>query len=247
MSIGLFHKKVKVNMRTQTISFPERQVLCVIPDKLEDLAEAIAGMGLENSHPVIVLLGGDIQAPQATATEQVIITLAKIAEDMKALVICGGVDTGVMAKIGQVRSKNQYQFPLVGITLEDLVSWPGGPRSTKLLWWGTKRWQLEPHYSHFILVPGSEPGDESPWVVEAATILSKGHPSVTILINGGELSRKDIELSIEHGRPVVALGGTGQLANDLAMEPDRNKLITVVPVHDESRLSKSIRAALSVQ
>lgn len=232
-------------MRTQTISFPERQVLCEFPEKQEELAEAISAMGLENSHPVIVLLGGNIHSPQAQVTEQVIGTLAKIAEDMKALVICGGIDTGVMAKIGQVRSKKKYQFPLVGITLEALVTWPGGPHSTNMLWWGTKRWQLEPHYSHFILVPGSEPGDEAPWVVEAATILSKGHSSVTILINGGEISRKDIALSIEHGRPVIALGGTGQLANDLAMELDRNKLITVVPVNAESRLNQSIKKALS--
>ena len=65
-----------------------------------------------------------------------------------------------------------------------------------------KRWQLEPHYSHFILVPGSQFGDESAWIVDTAT-LSKGNRSVTILINGGEISRKDIELSLEHSRPVI--------------------------------------------
>jgi hypothetical protein len=232
-------------MRTQTISFPERQVLCVFPDKPANLSEAISGMGLEAGYPVIVLIGGNIQEQQAVITDRVIQALAKIAEDMKALVICGGTDMGVMAEIGRLRSNNHYQFPLVGVTLEALVTWPEGPHSTNMLWWGTKRWQLEPHYTHFILVPGSEFGDESPWIVDAATLLSTGHQSVTILINGGDVSRKDIALSIEHGRPVIAVGGTGRLANDLAMEPHRGNLIAVIPAYDEARLNESIRAALS--
>jgi len=119
-------------------------------------------------------------------------------------------------------------------------------RNTKFLRWGKQRWQLESHYSHFILVPGSEFGDESPWIVDAATILSKGHQSVTILINGGEVSRKDIELSLEKGRPVVALSRTGRLADEFSREPDRNKLITIVSANDERRIIEVVQAALSV-
>jgi len=231
-------------MRTQNILFAERQVFCVFPDKPANLEKAIAALGLETGYPVIVLIGGGIQEKQAHITSDVIKILAGIAEDMHTLMICGGTDMGVMAEIGQVRQQNNYKFPLVGVTLEALVTWPGGPRSTKLLWWGTKRWELAPLYSHFILVPGSEFGDESPWIVEAATQLSKGHRSVTILINGGDVSRKDIKLSIESGRPVIALGGTGRLANDLAMEDNRDNLIAVVPAYDGKRVAEAIRAAL---
>jgi hypothetical protein len=160
------------------------------------------------------------------------------------LVICGGTDMGVMAEIGQTRKQNGYKFPLVGITLKALVTWPGGPHNRHFLWWGKKRWGLAKHYSHFILVPGSEFGDESPWIVEAATLLSKGQRSVTILINGGNVSRKDIELSVKNGRPVIALGGTGRLANELASEPRQN-LITIIPGNAESRVAEAVRAAIS--
>ena len=153
---------------------------------------------------------------------------------------------GVMAEIGQIRSQNQYNFPLVGVTPEELITWPRGPRSTKFLWWGKQRWQLESHYSHFILVPGSQFGDESTWISDTAILLSKDHQSVTILINGGEVSRKDIELSLEDGRPVIALGGTGRLANDLAIEPDRHKLLTVIPANTQQRIVEAIEAALSI-
>jgi hypothetical protein len=136
---------------------------------------------------------------------------------------------------------------LVGVTPEELVTWPGGPHSTKLLGWGKKRWQLEPHYSHFILVPGSQFGDESPWIVDTATLLSKDQRSVTILINGGEVSRKDIQLSLEKGRQVIALSRTGRLADELARQPQRDNLITVLPVNAEKSIAEVVQTALSIK
>jgi SLOG in TRPM, prokaryote len=143
-------------MRTHNIYFSKQQTLCVFPDERSDLAEAISELGLEDNHPVIVLIGGDIDKREALPTRQAIITISKIAENLNAVVVCGGTDMGVMAEIGQMRWRKSYHYPLVGVAPEALVTWPGGPRSTKFLWWGKKRWHLEPHYSHFVLVPGSK-------------------------------------------------------------------------------------------
>jgi hypothetical protein len=234
-------------MRAQTISFPDRQTPCVFPDERSDLPEAISELRLADHYPVIVMIGGGIAEHDAKATQHAILTIAKIAEEKNVAVICGGTDMGVMAAIGQIRSQNQYQFPLIGITLEELVTWPNGPHSSHFLWWGTKRWNLEPHYTHFILVPGNKFGDESPWIVDAATILSKGDPSVTILLNGGEVSRRDIELSLEKGRAVIAVSRTGRLADEFAGQSDRNKLIAIAPANVEQRIVELVQAALSVK
>jgi len=234
-------------MRTQKIEFPSQEVLCAFPSERSELVQAISELKLnDDSYPVIVLIGGAIDEHHADATRRAIQTISRVAEDLNALVICGGTDMGVMAEMGQIRWKSGYTFPLVGVAPEALVTWTDGPHSTKFLWWGTRRWQLEPHYSHFILVPGSEFGDESPWIFDTATILSKGQQSVTLLINGGEVSRKDIDLSLENGRPVIALSRTGRLADELAMEPERHPLITIVPATAEQRFVEALRAALSV-
>jgi hypothetical protein len=233
-------------MLTKKIDFPDGQVLCVFPDVLSDLVKALSELRLENDYPVIVLIGGGIGDFEAKVTQQAIQTIAGIAEEINALVICGGTDMGVMAGIGQTRTQNHYKFPLVGITLEELVTWPDGPHSTKFMWWGKQRWQLEPHYSHFMLVPGSEFGDESQWIVDAATALSKGQRSITILINGGEVSRKDIELSLDCGRPVIALSRTGRLADEISRDMDRNKLITVIPANRAERIVEIIKKVLLV-
>lgn len=237
----------KMIMRTQKISFSGQQIICVFPDERSDLPQAISELHLSANSPVIVLIGGEIDELQAEVTRRAVQTISKIAEDINAVVICGGTDMGVMAEIGQMRLKNHYTFPLIGVAPEELVTWPDGPRSTKFLWWGKQRWQLVPHYSHFILVPGSQFGDESPWIVDAATLLSKGHQSVTILINGGEVSRKDIELSLEKSRPVIALSRTGRLADELSRQPQRHKLITVVPANADQRIVEVVREVLSVK
>ena len=232
-------------MRTQKINFPDYQTLCVFPSERSELAQAMAELGLKGSYPVIVLIGGGIDEQQADVTRRAIETISKTAEDLNAVVVCGGTDMGIMAEVGQIRSQQGYKFPLIGVTPEELVTWPGGPHSGKFLGWGEKRWQLEPHYSHFILVPGSQFGDESPWIIDTATQLSKEHGSVTILINGGEVSRKDIELSLEKGRPVIALSRSGRLADELARQPERDNLIKVVPANAEQRIVEAIQAALS--
>ena len=233
-------------MRTETINFPNRKTLGVFPNERSNLAQAIGELGLKGGHPVIVLIGGEIEEQQRDVTRQAIQSIAKTAEDMDAVVICGGTDMGVMAEIGQVRSQNGYKFPLVGVTPEELVTWPGGPHNTKFLWLGKERWQLEAHCSHFILVPGSQFGDESLWIRDAAILLSKGQQSVTILINEGEVSWKDIEVSLENGRPVIALSNSGRQADELERQPDRNNLITILPIIAQQAIAEDLRAALSV-
>ena len=233
-------------MRTQKINFLDHQTLCIFPTERSELAQATVDLGLKGHYPVIVLIGGEIDEKQAELTRRALQAVSKAAEDMNAVVICGGTDMGVMAEIGQIRTRNGYKFSLVGITPEELVTWPGGPRGTKFLWWGTQRWQLESHHSHFILVPGSQFGDEAPWIVDTATLLSKGHRSVTILINGGEVSRKDIELSLENGRPVIVVSRTGRLADELARQPERNNLISVLPANAEKSIAEAVQIALSM-
>ena len=150
----IMNMRKKGIMRTQTINFPDQQTLCVFPAERSNLAEAISELGLKDHYPVIVLIGGEVDEKQVDITRRAIEMISRIAEDMQAAVICGGTDMGVMAEIGRIRSRESYKFPLIGVAPEELVTWPGGPSDTKFLWWGKQRWQLESHYSHFILVPG---------------------------------------------------------------------------------------------
>lgn len=74
---------------------------------------------------------------------------------------------------------------------------------------------LEPHHTHFVLVPGSQWGDESAWIAQIPTVLSGGLPSVTVLINGGEITWKDAQESVKAKHPIVAIAGSGRTADIL--------------------------------
>ena len=65
-----------------------------------------------------------------------------------------------------------------------------------------------------------------------------GQPSVTLLVNGGEIAYQDIELSLEAGRPAIVISGTGRTADDIAGTPPatpraralaRSPLVQVIP------------------
>jgi hypothetical protein len=81
-------------------------------------------------------------------------------------------------------------------------------------------------------------GDESPWLSRVAAVLSDGQPSVTLLVNGGEIAYRDLALSLDAGRPAIVIAGTGRTADDIAASPPatpraralaRSPMVQVVP------------------
>jgi hypothetical protein len=218
---------------------------CALPNDVEELEQTVTQMGLVD-RPVIVLIGGHILPEHANVTIQAIDVIAKTAELLDAALICGGTDVGVMAAIGKSRGRNGYQFPLIGIAPEGSVTWPEGPRNGSLLLSGNEREQLEPHHTHFILVPGNEFGDETKWIVRAASMIATGkNKSVMVLANGGKVSQMDVEEGLNADRPLIVLAGTGRLADEIASHPIRNNLIKIVPAHNRRLLTETLKAILA--
>src|SRR5215216_2026424 len=230
-------------MQIEKIVFGKSNVaLCALPNDIEELEQTVMQMGLVD-RPVIVLIGGHVFPEHVTVTVQAVEVIAKVADVLDAALICGGTDVGVMSAMGKIRGRNGYQFPLIGIAPEGIVTWPEGPRNGMLVFPGNEREQLEPHHSHFILVPGSNFGDETKWIVRAATMIAAGrNKSVTVLANGGKVSQMDVEEGLNAGRPLLVLAGTGRLADDIASYPTKNSLIKIIPAHNRRLVGETLRA-----
>lgn len=219
--------------------------LCALPNDIEELEQAVTQMGLVD-RPVIVLIGGHIFPEHANVTNQAIEVLSKTAEVLDAAILCGGTDIGVMAAVGKARGHSSFQFPLVGIAPEGSVTWPEGPRNLNLLPVGGEREQLEPHHSHFILVPGSQFGDETKWISRAASMIATGrNKSVSVLVNGGKVSQMEVDESLSANRPLIVLSGTGRLADEIANGPVRDNLIKIIPAPNRRLLSETLRMLLA--
>jgi hypothetical protein len=88
---------------------------------------------------------------------------------------------------------------------------------------------LDPNHTHFFLIPGDDWGDESSWIAKIATAITRDakatltggvsnlQKSITVLINGGNISRTDVEYSLLENRPTFVIRGTGRMADEITI------------------------------
>lgn len=188
-------------------------VKTVLLDSDRDLQNALDRLGLKNG-PVLVLVGGAGSMHPLTEPPGLhklfFEVLAPLAESLHAIVIDGGTDVGIMRLMGAARSGIRGTFPLLGIAAIGTVDLPD--RSGQ----GPETAALEPRHSHFLIVPGSRFGEESPWIAKAASRLAEGHRSLTLVINGGAITLRDISFSVREKRPVLVISGSGRTADRVA-------------------------------
>lgn len=178
-----------------------------------DLSVALKKIGLHPPRPVLVVIGGASKlsdADLARVRSLFVEALAPLAKALGAIVVDGGTDAGVMRLMGQARAAIAAKFPLVGVTPVGLATLPHSPSSSP------EASPLEPHHTHFVLVPGSSWGDESPWLSRVASTLSGKVPSAVVLVNGGEITWKDVSYNVKANRPVIVVAGSGRVADILA-------------------------------
>lgn len=172
-----------------------------------EIPEALNQLGIPHPKPVIVLVGGasGIGWLDKFPMRKAIGVITKLAEKTQSVVLDGGTQAGIMQEIGKQRKKGKYSFPLVGVVFDSLIM-KEDPKSI-----------LDPNHTHFFLIPGDDWGDESAWISKIATSIAGDNKSITILVNGGNISRTDVEYSLLENRPVFIMRGTGRLADEITL------------------------------
>jgi hypothetical protein len=218
-----------------------------------DVAAALDGLGLRRGRPVLVLVGGadGMTEEHLDALQTVLREVAlPLLHRLDAVVVDGGTDSGVMRVIGRVRGAGRASFPLVGVAAEGTIVLPGADARTP------DAADLEPHHTHFVLVPGRDWGDESPWIGAVADAVADGARSATLVVNGGKIALMDAQASIDRGRRLVVLSGTGRTADAIAdarTDPGANpeataiataELTTIAPVGDADAIRDALESAL---
>lgn len=184
----------------------------IYPDSEADLVVTLQELGL-TQQPTLVVIGGasKLSADDFARVQQLFTdVLAPLAQKWQAAVIDGGTDAGVMRLMGQARQQIGGDFPLIGVAPIDLATLPTQTDG------GSDAAPLEQNHTHFVLVPGSNWGDESHWIAQLATALAGHHPSVTVLINGGEVTWRDALQSVKAEREILVIAGSGRTADILA-------------------------------
>lgn len=187
---------------------------------------------LEIPHPktAIVLVGGagGIGFLDKFPMRKAVGVVAKLAEETRAVVVDGGTQAGIMTEIGRQRKRNKYTFPLIGVVFDTLLM-KEEPASI-----------LDSNHTHFLLIPGDDWGDESSWISKIATVIAGENKSITVLVNGGRISRSDVEYSLLEKRPTFVMRGTGRLADEITLTGN------VIPI-DISRKPEEILEILKTK
>ncbi|MFE1591871.1 hypothetical protein [Nocardia sp. NPDC058705] len=220
---------------------------------LDAIDESLRRTTLSSGRPVLVLVGGaaglpvDADSPLACLLVEHVVPMV---EQLGAVVVDGGTDAGVMRMIGDARRSADATFQLVGVVAEGTVRLPGAPPPRSPDWA-----HVEPGHTDIVLVPGSEWGDESPWLAAVATAIAGSAGSVTLLVNGGAIAYVDVLNSLAVGRAAVVLAGSGRTAdeiadaratgtNDRAVAIADSPLTTVVSIADPVAVAAALRVRL---
>ena len=172
-----------------------------------EIQEALTQLEIPHPKTAIVLVGGagGIGFMDKFPMKKAINIVAQLAEDTHSVIVDGGTHAGIMAEIGNQRKKNNFTFPLVGVVFDSLVI-NEDPKSI-----------LDENHTHFFLIPGSDWGDESGWIAKIATVIAADEKSITILVNGGDISRTDVEYGLLENRPAYIMRGTGRMADEITV------------------------------
>ncbi len=172
------------------------------PDQLEAARKLL---GIRPDCPTIVLVGGagGMDAENIAAIREFFENhLVPFIDNHQLAVLDGGTNAGIMEAIGTARRHLSARFPLIGVLVETLARLTPGI--------------LQKDHTHFVFTPGSDWGDETPWLGNLAGAIAGRSRSLTVLVNGGEIAWRDAAASIAAGRPVLVAEGSGRTADKIS-------------------------------
>lgn len=180
------------------------------------VASVLKALEIEQPKTLIMLAGGAASLDETLRPHLVQLFsrgIAPAAADTDALIIDGGTEAGTMAMMGQGVAEAGRNSILLGVAAAGKVTYPGGPAEGRI----EDSAPLDPNHSHFVLVESDEWGGETETMYELAEELGKEIPVLTILVNGGQVAKREVLQSVRRGWPIIVIEGTGRLADEIAI------------------------------
>ncbi|MGQ9625275.1 MAG: hypothetical protein ACUVV0_00005 [Anaerolineae bacterium] len=223
-------------LKTETIHFPNgNKALMVRVPGDGDAEQVIKALGLPRPRAVLLPHGGAAHLPadkEAQLRCLIKYGIAKACAREDILVIDGGTQAGVMAMMGEGLAEMGRSAPLLGVAPAGLVTYPGGPPVSGDIA------PLEPNHSHFVLVEGDEWGSETDLMFRLAEKMAEGVLSVALLVDGGQVTRKEALYNVRRGREVIVIQGSGRVADEIADAFQREQKVENAEILEITRNGK---------
>jgi len=142
---------------------------------------------------------------------EVLLLLRRVVADRDAVFITAGADVGVVHLLGVALEGVDGKLPpFVAVAPSGrVVTGEEKPTDGEL--------PLNPNHDVAVLVPGKNWGEETPALFRTVdAITGKRGRSAALLIGGDERARAQVVVHLAGNRPLVAVAGTGGLADEIA-------------------------------
>jgi hypothetical protein len=201
-------------MRKNTISFENGNRAVVITARRDASAQAILdALEITSPRAVILLFGGAAGLDDSRKAHLATLFadgVTPVAAELKALIIDGGTQSGVMAIMGEAVARSPRTFQLLGIAPKGKIMHPEIADASAI----SDGTPLEPNHSHFVLVESNEWGGETGKMLELARAFNA--PIVAILVNGGAIAADEALQSVRNGWQLLVVEGSGRFADELS-------------------------------
>ncbi|MDZ4669228.1 MAG: hypothetical protein SH821_00015 [Phototrophicales bacterium] len=189
--------------------------------------DAVAALNIPPVNGILTFHGGGsgMEQPLISKLEQFFYEgLMPFAESHRLMMVFGGTRAGAMEALGNAYHHAKATTPLIGVCPFGAITYPKHPFSKSNLIGraiarllgvdpNQERYSLQPYYTHFVLLESGVFGDESPIIVNMSK-LAKHH--LAIVVNGGEITQKEVLEQIKQKRIILTIKGSGRYADELA-------------------------------
>jgi hypothetical protein len=178
-------------------------------------ADVLKILGIQQPKALFMVVGGASKLDDSLNTRLKFLCnlgIARVAAEAEAAIIDGGTQAGIMELMGQAVAERGHQSILLGVAPSGTVTYPGGPVDGS----PSQRVPLDSNHSHFVLIEGDKWGDETSMMYKLADELGKNIPVVIVLVNGGEIVKREAWYSVQRGWPLIVIKGSGRTADAIA-------------------------------
>ena len=220
-----------VLMAAEEIHFGgERRARMVMPPDAAEAGAILDALEIAMPKAVLMIFGGAAGMDAELKTEIAACfrdAILPVVADKGVLIIDGGTQSGIMEIVGRLGAETTPRPIMLGVAPFGAVAFPGRAQMAGVHAFADapemetdKLAPLDPNHSHFALTPTEEWGSETETMFRLATALSGPtagpRPVVALLFNGGNIARQEALSCVRRGWPLIALQGTGRLADQIA-------------------------------
>ena len=173
-----------------------------------------AALGIAGPRPVLLVIGGADGLPKAAEPQIRALVDAGVVpavETVGPVVVDGGTAAGIMAIVGEAIAAAHVQVTVLGVAPAGRVTWKDDTRT------GTSGPpSSSPTTAHFILADSDSWGGETPLLFEVVEAIADPVADSRPCRGRRPGTVREVASAVRRGIPVIALAGSGGVADDLA-------------------------------